>query len=651
MGGAGFLFMLLALIAGAGAAYFYLNGMRGDNTVYEKIGGYFLIAQGIAIGIASLILLLALATSNFKIEYVAQYTDLALPMAYKLTAFWAGQAGSLLFWALLLVLFAIIELIRLRDHDSKYKSSVLFVISITSSFFLILTCFVTNPFAELGFMPADGVGLNPLLQNPGMIYHPPTLFIGYAGFTVPLGHAIASIITQDGSSKWVKESRGWNIIVWVFLTIGIVLGGQWAYVELGWGGYWAWDPVENASFLPWITGTALLHSAIVYEQRNKLKIWTHVLLFVSFLLCIFGTFLTRSGVIESVHSFGKSSLGSFFIVFMIVSTIAYLIMLLPNLKIYKDKDDEKEFSFSSREGLFFIANWLFVGLTVVVFVGTTMPILSQGFYAVMGIFGVVGNKLTVGIPYFNQVSTPFFMLILLFAGLAPLAMYGREAGKDFFKKLLPGIVASVVVMAVMFFKGYTLLAPLLLAGVTTLSLTTIINKMATAIKNGGAKAPLNQRRLFGGLTVHIGVVIMAYGIIASSFYNYKDEYVVAPGESFNFLNYRMDVGELTIEKRPGANFTSVYAPVTVYDQTGKKIVTVGPERRFYDKRDEAWAEVAIYSKLSGDLYFILASYSKPENYIGIQVVHEPLLVWLWIGCVIMCIGGFYSISGGRRTNA
>lgn len=650
MGGAGFLFMLLALIAGAGAAYFYLNGMRSDNKVYEKVGGYFVIAQGVTIGIASLILLLALATSNFKIEYVAQYTDLALPMSYKLTAFWAGQAGSLLFWALLLVIFTVIELIRLRNYDSRYKSSVLFIISITSSFFLILTCFVTNPFAELGFTPADGVGLNPLLQNPGMVYHPPTLFIGYAGFTVPLGHAIASIMTADGSSKWVKESRGWNIIIWVFLTIGIVLGGQWAYVELGWGGYWAWDPVENASFLPWITATALLHSALVYEQRGKLKIWTHTLLFVSFLLCIFGTFLTRSGVIESVHSFGKSSLGSFFIVFMIISTIAYLVLLIPNLKIYKDTE-EQEFHFSSREGMFFIANWLFVGLTVVVFVGTTMPILSQAFYAVMGVFGVVGNKLTVNIPYFNQVSTPFFMLILLFAGLAPLALYGREAGKDFFKKMLPGIVAAIVAMVVMYVKGFTLLTPLLLTGVTTLSLATIINRMVVAIKNSGVKAPFNQRRLFGGLTVHIGVVIMAYGIIASSFYNYKDEYVVAPGESFNFRNYKMDVGELTIDKKPGANFTSVYAPVTVYDEKGNKVVTVGPERRFYDKRDEAWAEVAIYSKLSGDLYFILASYSKPENYVGIQVVYEPLLIWLWIGCVIMCIGGFYSISGGRRTNA
>lgn len=646
MGGAGFLFMLLALITGAGASYFYLTGMRSENKIYDKIGGYFLIAQTAAISVASLILLLALVTSNFKIEYVAQYTDLALPMAYKLSAFWAGQAGSLLFWALLLVLFAIVEMVRLRNSDSRYKSSVLFVISVSSSFFLILTCFVTNPFAELGFTPQDGVGMNPLLQNPGMIYHPPTLFLGYAGFTVPLGHAIASMMTGDGSNLWVKESRGWAIFTWVFLTIGIVLGGQWAYVELGWGGYWAWDPVENASLLPWITGTAYLHSALIYEQRNKLKIWTHTLLMTSFILCIFGTFLTRSGVIDSVHSFGKSSLGAFFVVFMIVSTIAYAIVLFSNIKLYKDPE-EKDFHFSSREGMFFIANWLFLGLMVVVLVGTTMPLISQAYYAVMGVFGVVGNKLTVNIPYFNKVSTPFFILILLFAGLAPMAQYGKEIGESFYKKIIPGVIAALASMVIMYVKGYTLPIPLILTGVTTLSLATIITRIAISIKNNGPKVVLTQRRHYGGLLVHIGVVIMAYGIIASSFYNIKDEHVVAPGESFTFGNYEMQVGELTVNQ--GQNFTSVYAPVTV-TENGKKIVTVAPERRFYEKREEAWAEVAIYSKLKGDLYFILASYSKPENYIGIQVVYEPLLVWLWIGCGIMCIGAFYTVTG-RRKNA
>lgn len=638
--------MLLALITGAGAAYFYFNGMRSENKVYDKIGGYFLIGQMVTIGLSSIVLLFALATSNFRIEYVAQYTDLALPMAYKLSAFWAGQAGSLLFWALLLVIFAAIELVRMKDHDSKYKSSVLFIISVTSSFFLILTCFVTNPFAELGFMPQDGVGMNPLLQNPGMIYHPPTLFIGFAGFTVPLGHAIASIVTNDGSNYWVKESRGWAIITWVFLTIGIVLGGQWAYVELGWGGYWAWDPVENASLLPWITATAYIHSALIYEQRNKLRIWTHTMLMVSFLLCIFGTFLTRSGVIESVHSFGRSSLGSFFIGFMIVSVIAYLIALLPNIKLYKDPE-EKEFHFSSREGLFFMANWLFLGLMVVVLVGTTMPILSQGYYAITGIFGFVGNKLTVNIPYFNKVSTPFFILILLLAGIAPIAQFGRAAGSEFFKKIIPAVIAAIVSVIVMYALGYTLLIPLILTAVTTLSLATIVTRIVISMKSSGAKAFLNQRRLYGGLIVHIGVVIMAYGIIASSFYNVKDEFVVAPGESFNFGNFHMEVGDLNVRK--SGNYTAVYAPVAVYENN-KKIVTVAPERRFYDKRDEAWAEVAIYSKLRGDLYFILASYSKPENYIGIQVVYEPLLIWLWIGCAIMCIGACYTITG-RRQNA
>jgi cytochrome c-type biogenesis protein CcmF len=634
--------MLLALIAGAGASYFYFSGMSGENRIYDKIGGYFLIGQTAAILLSSLVLVYALITGYFKIEYVAQYTDLKLPLVYKLSAFWAGQAGSLLFWAMLAVLFGFIEYFRLKDADVKYKSAVLFVSSITSVFFLVLTCFVTNPFSELDFFPKDGVGMNPLLQNPGMIYHPPTLYLGFVGFTIPLGHAVASMVMKDGSANWVKNSRGWAMFTWIFLTIGIVLGGQWAYVELGWGGYWAWDPVENASLLPWITATAYMHAAYIYEQRGKLKIWTHTMIMVSYLLCIFGTFLTRSGVMDSVHSFGKSNLGIFFVVYMTLAVIAYVIALAKNIKLYSQ--EEEDFHFTSREGLFFLANWLFLGLMIVVLVGTIMPLISQGF-GLFALMGFSGSKLTVSIPYYNKVSTPFFIFILFLAGVAPLVQYGKKAGKDFVKQIIPALAAAVVVMAVIFSAGYTKIVPLVLAGVTTLSLGSIITRIAISVKRNGAGVIFKQRRHYGGLIVHIGVVIMAYGIIASSFYNSQAEYVVAPGEKFTFGNYEMVAGELSV--RNENNFTAVYAPITV-TQNGQKIVTVGPERRFYEKRDEAWAEVSIYSKIKGDLYFILASYSKADNYVGIQVVFEPLIIWIWIGCAVMVLGGAYSVSGRRK---
>ncbi|WP_155827630.1 heme lyase CcmF/NrfE family subunit [Limisalsivibrio acetivorans] len=644
--------MILALISGAGAIYFFFSGIREENPLYDKIGSVMLMAQTAFMTLASVVLMFALVTSYFKIEYVAQYTDLRLPMIYKLSAFWAGQAGSLLFWGLLAALFGFIELFRIKGYGVRYRSSVFLTVALTTTFFLILTTFVTNPFAELDFMPRDGMGMNPLLQNPGMIYHPPTLYVGFVGFTIILGHSLGALLTRDASPNWVKSTRGWSMITWIFLTIGIVLGGQWAYVELGWGGYWAWDPVENASLFPWLTATAFLHSAYMFQNRGKLKTWTHMMIMTSYVLCIFGTFLTRSGIMDSVHSFGKSNLGSFFIVYMLFIIIGYLAVYFTHKEAVEESGDEKDFNFTSREGLFFIANWLFTGLTFVIVIGTIMPIISEMVYDVLSIIpsvkeNFVAKKLTVGIPYYNKVSSPFFMLILVLAGIAPLVSYGKSAGKEFFKWLTPAAVLAVIVPVLMAMNGYTGVLPLVLACFTTLSLGSILTRVFMSMKQNGPGVVLKQRRHYGGLLVHFGVVIMAYGIIASSFYNAKTEAVVAPGESFDFGKYEMQVGDLRFSER--RNFTAVFAPVKVVNkETGKKVVTLAPQRRYYVNNEEAWAEVAIHSKLKGDLYLILASYSKPDNYIGIQAVFQPLIVWIWIGCAIMCLGGAYAISDRRK---
>jgi len=627
----GGLLLIVALLTGLGATVFYAFGFTNDNKSINKLGNYLQTAQIVAVTISIIVLTYAFATDYFMIKYVAQYSSLKLPLIYKISAVWAGQAGSLLFWGWLVAVFAAVELFRIRKFDTIYKNAVFFTTSLTTTFFVMLAAFFTRVFEGLNFMPMDGTGMNPLLQNPGMIYHPPTLYIGFVGFTIVLGHAMAALIKKDVSSFWIKASRKWSIFTWIFLTVGIVLGGQWAYVELGWGGYWAWDPVENASLLPWFTATAFIHSAIMYERKNKLKGWAFILIYVSYILCIFGTFLTRSGVMDSVHSFGKSNLGVPFALYMIIASVAYVVFFLMRAKLTQEKDDE-EFNFLSREGLFFISNWLFVGLMLVVLLGTIMPMISELF----------GHKKTVGIPYYNKVSMPFFGLILLASGIAPLISYKKAQAKDFTKKFLPSLIAMIIVMAAMFAMGYTKMAPLILTGFATFSLATIISQILTAVASSGVGVLYSRRRFYGGLVVHIGVVLLAYGVIASAFYNTQKEKVLSPGETMKFRNYQLTVGDI-MHKEKG-NYVTVYTPVKVV-KNGKHIVTLGPERRFYEKRPEDnFAEVAIRTTFAGDLYIILASYSKPENYIGLQVIYQPFIAWIWIGCLVMVLGGFYAIS-------
>lgn len=637
MGQIGNLFQILGLFAGFAAFGMYAYSMFTQSKPNAKTADMLLLGQAAVMTLASAVLVYALATGYFKMEYVAEYTDLKLPFVYKISGWWAGQAGSLLFWGWLVVVFGAVEVFRTKNYDTKYRSAVLATVSLTATFFLILTIFVTNPFHELDFFPQDGMGMNPLLQNPGMLYHPPALFLGYVGFTITVGHAFAALVCKDASAGWAADTRKWTIITWVFLTIGIVLGGEWAYVELGWGGYWAWDPVENASLLPWLTSTALLHSALIYERRGKLKIWSHVLALLSFELCLFGTFITRSGVLDSVHAFAKSSLGYFFLAFIIMTALVFIKYLIPMLKNLADKDEGK-FSFLSKDGLFFFANWLFLGLTIVIFVGTMMPVLSGA---------VMADKITVGIPYYNKVSAPFFLLILVASGLAPLLTFGSGDKKAMITKLIPSVIALLATVIFLAVTHHNKILAMALFGFTSFSLVTIITQMASYIKKGGFKVVTANRRFFGGLTVHIGVVMIAYGVVASSFYNDKKDVVVAPGQSFEFAGYTMQAGDISFQKMQ--NYVSAYVPVTVY-KGSKEVLTLAPQRRFYEKNQEAFAEVAISSTPSADLYLILSSYSKTENIVGIQAVYQPLIMWIWIGCVVMVIGGLYTISGRSKKN-
>lgn len=402
LGSIGMFFQISALILclASVTAYIYAYLTKAYNI--KSIGNWLFIGTTIAIVIASTVLLTAFIVSDFSIAYVAHNSDNSLPMFYKISAFWGGQAGSLLLWVLLLAIFGTIELFRIKKMNDTYQLGVMLIMAGTTLFFTLLVSFLQNPFELTRIIPNDGSGLNPLLQNPGMVIHPPTLYVGYVGFTVIAAHSLGAILSRDFSATWVKMARPWSMIIWAFLTVGIVIGAWWAYVELGWGGYWAWDPVENASLMPWFTATAFLHSAYVYEKTGKLKVWTFILLIITFELTILGTFITRSGLIDSVHSFSPHPIGYYFLIYIVISAVVYIITLTSNNE-FKEliKEDEEEFKFLSRTGLVLISNWLFLAISLAIAFGTLTPIFTGTNY---------------NISYYNRATAPFFMFIFLASG-------------------------------------------------------------------------------------------------------------------------------------------------------------------------------------------------------------------------------------------
>lgn len=636
MATAGFMFQLLGFFASIGAVIVYILAVKDKSDSYLKIGNGLLLLSTASIVLASIVLLVALVTSDFSIQYVANYTDLSLPLFYKLSAFWGGQSGSLLFWALLIVLFATVEIFRLKKQDTAYRASVYLACSFAAMFFILLICFVQNPFDTVDFMSRDGRGLNPMLQNPGMVIHPPTLYIGFVGFTIVIAHAFAALVTKNFSSMWVTLTRGWTFIIWVFLTLGIVIGGWWAYVELGWGGYWAWDPVENASLFPWFVATAFIHSAYVYEKKGSMKAWTFALIILVFELTILGTFITRSGVIQSVHSFGANPIGNFFLVFIFVSTAIYLIYMLKNLKSLEDKG---EFVFGSREGVLFIGNWLFLGITFVTVLGTFLPWITE-------LAGM--QPITVDLSYFNRVTIPFFAAILLASGLGPIIPFGKVKGADFVKRVVPPVVLTVITVVICLVLGYTKLIPIVLIACLAFSFFVTVIKIATRIKKAGIGSLISQNRFFAAMLVHFSLVVMAFGVTMSSFYNYQADEVVKQNTAIELNGYVFRIGAVNTEK--GVNYISHNVPIQIY-KGDKYISTAYPEMRLYNKhQDNMYAEVSYYSMFKGDLYFIFSGFDLEQDQVRVQAIFQPFIAWIWVGCALMSIGGIYSIICFRRKN-
>ena len=629
LGSVGMFFQISALILSIASVTAYIYAYLTKAYHIKNIGNLLFIGTTIAIIIASIVLFTAFAVSDFSIAYVAHYSDNSLPMFYKISAFWGGQAGSLLLWVLLLVIFGSIELFRIKKMSDTYQLGVMLIMAGTTLFFTVLVSFLQNPFELARFVPNDGSGLNPLLQNPGMVIHPPTLYVGYVGFTVIIAHSLGAILSRVFSEKKKKMARPWSMIIWAFLTIGIVIGAWWAYVELGWGGYWAWDPVENASIMPWFTATAFLHSAYVYEKTGKLKVWTFVLLIITFELTILGTFITRSGLIDSVHSFAPHPIGYYFLIYIVISALVYIITLISNKKFIKEETEE--FKFLSRTGLVLISNWLFLAISLAIAFGTLTPIITGANYA---------------ISYYNRATAPFFMFIFLASGFGLLTGFKISNMAKYRLRLIISFAIAVTGVIIMAALGYNNKMSLALNFTIFFSASAVLIRTFTSLKCGGLKSVLQANRFYGAMIIHIGLVVIAFGIVMSSFYSFKGEYSVKPDFVLDYKGYTFQVGSYSNLQEK--NYISEFVPIKIYK--GDKLVTTAyPEMRTYNRHsEEIFREVSYYSLFTGDLYFALYAVNPDDSSMIILFIHQPFVSWIWAGCLIMVIGAFFGAFTCKR---
>jgi cytochrome c-type biogenesis protein CcmF len=590
--------------------------------------------------IAVAALLHALVTHDFNLEYVAHYSSSTLPLPYTVAALWGGQAGSLLFWVLILTSMSTVVHLQNRHQNRELMPFVTAVLMAIALFFLSMLVFVTPPFQRLAFTPGEGRDLNPLLQNYWMTIHPPSLYMGYVGCSIPFAFAIAALVTGKLDDVWIRTTRRWTLWAWFFLSLGNLFGAEWAYLVLGWGGYWAWDPVENAAFMPWLTCTAFLHSVMIQEKKNMLKVWNMVLVSLTFLLTIFGTFLTRSGVISSVHSFTQSGLGPFFMGFLAVMLVLSLGLLLWRLPLLRSENELD--SMLSREAAFLLNNLILVGIAFSVFWGTVFPVISEA---------VRGIKITVGPPFFNKVNAPLGLILLFLTGVGPVIAWRRASARNLRKNfLIPGglgVTGGLILLLAGMGNYYAVVSFSLCIFV----LATIVLEFYRGIRARQAMVGENpftalvhligkNRRRYGGYIIHVGVVMMFLAITGTSAFKQEQQITVKPGDTFPVGRYTLRYEGVQPRETPHVAYLA--ASLAVLDG-GRQVDTLRPEKRFYKKPEQPTTEVAIRSTLGADLYVVLGSYDDATHMATIQAYVNPLVGFLWWGGIVLACGTLVTI--------
>jgi cytochrome c-type biogenesis protein CcmF len=611
----------------------------------------------------------ALITHDFSLEYVWAYTSRNLPTYYVLSAFWAGQKGSLLFWALVLSLFASAAQAL---SSRRYAALLPYVAAVTSAvvaFFVSVMLFAANPFERLAFTPLDGRGLNPQLQNVGMTIHPPMLYLGYISITIPFAFAVAALLSRKLDTGWIHAIRKWTIVSWIFLSVGITLGMWWAYVELGWGGYWAWDPVENASLLPWLTMTAFLHSVMIQEKRGMLKRWNLGLIVGTFMLSIFGTFITRSGVIASVHSFTQSNVGYFFLAFLIIAGAFGFTLLYTRWPLLEP--DARLESMVSREAAFLFNNLLFVGIAFSVLWGTLFPILSEL---------VRGTKITVGPPFFNRVNVPLGLLLLGLTGIGPLIAWRKASTANLRRQFTWPVASGIATALVLFAAGmrdwYAMLALALAGFVAGTVVLEFFRGVRARRRIHGESIPAalfrliaRNRRRYGGYIVHVGILIYFVGFAGMAFKKER-EATLKPGQSIELRSpyghtYRFT--HVGISQYQALNRIVSAATVQVARDGKPEGVMTSEKRQHFTIENgekvpsfEPSTEVAIRSDLREDLYIVFAGPVNGTEEAVYRFTINPLVWWIWYGGFVLLFGGIITMWPGdgspmpsvaRRTQA
>ena len=648
--------LLLALVfgvyaLGAGAFALLRPGAAADRLgeSARRAG----IAVFLAVTAAAVALVISAFQDDFSVAYIFHHSNRDLPLAYKFSALWSGQEGSLLFWAWLLSAYGFV--LRLRHKvDPRLVAHAAVVLSAVQVFFLLLVNFAAHPFSMMaGPAPADGNGLNPLLQYPEMVIHPPMLYLGYVGMTVPFAFALGALIMKYPGEKWIHITRRWTMVTWMFLTCGIFLGGHWAYSVLGWGGYWGWDPVENASLMPWLTGTAFLHSVMMQEKRGMLKMWNMWLIFSTFLLCIFGTFLTRSGVVSSVHAFAQSSIGTWFVSFLALTLAVCAFFFIRN-RHYLKSENRLE-SLVSRESSFLFNNLVLLVACFVVLWGTLFPVLSEW---------VQGTKATVGAPFFNRVNIPIALFLLLLTGVGPLLAWRRTSLESLRRSFTLPAAAAVATAVALVIGGmrpwqdlsyFYALMSISLAVFVTVTVGSEFVRGARVIRShtgmnlAAAMVQLTRRntRRYGGYLVHFGVVVIIIGFAGSAF-NQDKEQELGLGDKMSIGRYTLVSRSYTRDFQP--NYESDYAILDVY-RNGTFLETMYPERRFYTASQQDATMVANRSTWREDLYLVYAGRNPETDRPIIRAHLNPLVVWVWAGVYIVVFGTLVALVPNLQASA
>ena len=643
----------LVSLYGIGAAVY---GAHNNDRRWVESARLAMLLTFPLISISALSLIYLLVTGRFEYEFVSSVTSKSMPVYLRITSLWGGQSGSLIFWSWLLSAFASAVTLRKWDRDQEFLPWVIVVSLVTLAFFISLNIFFENPFRSFWrlpsgditiamtrpqlaslFVPRDGRGLNPLLRHPGMIIHPPMLYLGFVSFVIPYAFAIAALITGRTDDRWIRITRRWSLVAWLFLSLGLLLGGRWAYDVLGWGGYWGWDPVEIAAFMPWLTGTAFLHSVMIQEKRGMLKRWNMVLIILTYSLVIFGTFLTRSGVLSSVHAFAQSAIGPLFFAFIGLTLTASLALLF---KRWDDLKSEGQMtSLLSREALFLLNNLLFMGILVVCFWGVIFPLISEL---------VTGQKITVGPPFYERATAPLFAGLLFLMGIAPLAAWRystfKTLGRAVWKPFIVSLIAPLIALNSGIRQPAALLGFWLAAFVASVTLYEFWRGTVARHNRSGESLPValwhlagRNRRRYGGYIIHLGVVLMAIGIIGIEIFQTETQGTLAQGGQISLEEYTLTYKSLAVfDTDDGRNVAR--AAISV-DKNGKYVGDLYPRRDYYIESQQPMTIPGVRSTWEDDLYVILVDWQPLSSQSAtFKIYKNPLVNWLWLGGFIFILG-------------